>query len=141
MISKTIKAFIKSYLLILPAGFISMFIILLLFNNEATGADDSLFFYFFISGFLIFFIPFPAALFFLLPLIIFEREKIKEADFSELIKRYLPIPVLSLSFVVCFSLLVWGEPDSDFYFYLMLLLQISFIILFQFINFIRQLTL
>jgi hypothetical protein len=128
MKSKVIISLLKSYLLTLVGSAICLLIIFLLFNDIITADGEGPLVYFIMGTLLMFFIQIPVAIFYLLPISLTEEKRIQETAAVDLIKRYLPLPVLIISLFVSSVFLLVNEDINSMQFFAAVFLYIYCII-------------
>jgi hypothetical protein len=136
MKSKNNIALIKSYLLTLAGSAACLLIIFLLFNDIITADSGGTFVYFIMGTLLMFFIQVPVALFYLVPISLLEEKRIQETVAVDLIKRYLPLPVLIMSLFVSSVFLLVNEDTNSMQFFAAVFLFIYCIISIQLSSYI-----
>ncbi len=139
MRSKIIISLIKSYLATLVSSTVTLLLLFLLFNDIITKDEEGPIVYFIMGTVLTFFIPIAVMIFFLLPISLIEEKRIIETSAQELIKRYLPFPVLIFSAFYCFIISVANEDYGFIYFFTAMALQVYSIVVTLLCTYIHQL--
>lgn len=139
MKSKAIISLLKSYLITLAGNAACLLIIYLLFNDIITEDGEGTLVYFIMVTVLMFFIQIPVALFYLLPVSLIEEKRIQETAAVDLIKRYLPLPLLVMSLVVSSVFLLVDEDSNFIHFFSAIFLNVYCIITIQLSSYIVHL--
>ena len=112
--------------------------LLTLFSGYLSSSLWDILFAFGVGVFLSFFIAFGLCICFFIPILLFDKRKLSEFSFQDLLERYLPCLGVPFAFILCFLLFGIDVRNGDGYYpfiYLIHLIILSYISLWKFLKY------